>query len=102
MRWYEERAKLRAEVERRADGRSPVVAERWVRIECDYATGPVWSRDGVPGQPEEVPINLDLMVRLHRRTDLFEELEDPEHDGNRWTPEQDRALRDEGLAIAIE
>lgn len=103
MRWYENRAKLVAAVERtRANGPSSMEAERWVRIQCDYAAGSVWSRGGVPGQPEELPISFDLMVRLHRWEDLFEECEDWDRHGNRWTPEQDRAWSDEGLAIAIE
>ncbi len=103
MRWYENRAKLQVAVEReRAGGPSPMEAEAWVRIQCDYATGSVWSRDGQPGQPEQLPISFDLMVRLRRWQDLFEECEDWDRHGHRWTPEQDRAWSDEGLAIAIE
>lgn len=51
---------------------------------------------------EQLPISFDLMVRLHRWQDLFAECEDWDRQGNRWTPEQDRAWSDEGLAIAIE
>ena len=103
MRWYEDRAKLLVEVERqRAEGPAPMQAERWVRILCDYASGSVWSRDGTPGQPEQLPLSYDLMVRMHRWEDLFEECEAADRQGNRWTPEQDRAWSDEGLAIAIE
>lgn len=103
MRWYEDRSRLLAEVERqRADGPSSMEAERWVRIRCDYAAGSVWSRNGMPSQVERLPISYDLMVRLHRWEDLFEECDDWDRHGNRWTPEQDRAWSDEGLAIAIE
>ena len=103
MRWYEDRAKLLVAVEqRRAEGSSPMEAERWVRILCDYALGSVWSRDGTAGQPEQLPLSLDLMVRMHRWEDLFEECEVLDQQGHHWTPEQDRAWSDEGLAIAIE
>lgn len=103
MRWYEDRDRLLAEVERaRARGPSPMELGRYVRIRCDYEAGSVWSHDGTPGQPEELPMSLDLMVRLRRWQDLFEESDDWDRHGNRWTPEQDRAWSDEGLAIAIE
>ena len=39
---------------------------------------------------------------MHRWADLFEECEAADRQDNAWTPEQDRAWSDEGLATAIE
>lgn len=38
--------------------------EKWVRIMCDYAADPIWSRSGGNVDLEDLPVSADLLKRL--------------------------------------
>lgn len=45
---------------------------KWVRLRADYEASGIWWKDGVLGTPEDLPIDKELRVRIHRLQEAYD------------------------------
>jgi hypothetical protein len=79
-----------------ADEENELIAHKWVRILADSWTHGVWTRDGGPADPNDLPIPQELIDRIRRWQAWYD------RDENDWGVFKGdiEAFSDEGREIA--
>jgi hypothetical protein len=78
---------------------SGLVANKWVRIMCDYSADGVWARNGGGAMLEDLPVSADLRARIRAWQDWYEKYSYPDFSNAPLGFDID-AFSIEGLAIA--